>query len=258
MRNKLLKSMDTFKDILGKNSPAILTGLGIVGFVTTTVVAVKVTPKALLVREEYKYNLANVDEAEDVKEIKKDFTINMAKIYGPSIALGIVSGVCIIGSHKIQTNRMAALTGLYSIAEKTALRYQQQLENQLPEKKVKKAQENTAQEILDENPVQSNTVIKNTGKGSTLCYDELSAQYFYSSMIEIEAGINRANKTLMNEMWIDLNSVYYEIGAETNKLGSKLGFDIDNLIEVSFNTAIANNDEPCLVVQWRYLPKSVR
>ena len=38
-----------------KNSPAILTGLGIAGGITTTVLAVKATPKALKLIEESKY-----------------------------------------------------------------------------------------------------------------------------------------------------------------------------------------------------------
>lgn len=40
-----------------KHSPEILTGIGIAGMITTTVMAVRATPKALILIEEKKTNL---------------------------------------------------------------------------------------------------------------------------------------------------------------------------------------------------------
>ena len=49
-----------FKDVkmaMSKHSPEILTGLGIAGMITTTILAVKATPKALELIEDKKEEL---------------------------------------------------------------------------------------------------------------------------------------------------------------------------------------------------------
>ena len=70
-----------FKNIkmnLSKHSPEILTGLGIAGMITTTILAVKATPKALDLIEDKKEELdmnhrekLNVIASKDVKDMEK-------------------------------------------------------------------------------------------------------------------------------------------------------------------------------------------
>ena len=55
-----------------KHSPAILTGFGIAGMITTTVLAVKATPKALSLLDEERYRQKRelIDEGVDVKDLE--------------------------------------------------------------------------------------------------------------------------------------------------------------------------------------------
>ena len=66
--SKMLKS---FRYELGKHSPEILTGIGIAGMITTTVMAVRATPKALDLLAEVKENT----EGEDKKTVAKEILI---------------------------------------------------------------------------------------------------------------------------------------------------------------------------------------
>ena len=61
-----------FKDIriaVSKHSPEILTGLGIAGMITTTVLAVKATPKALDIIEDKKKELG-LDQSENLRPVE--------------------------------------------------------------------------------------------------------------------------------------------------------------------------------------------
>ena len=92
---------------LSRHSPAILMGIGIAGMVTTTVVAVKATPKALRLIEEKKQEL-------DVESLTPVETVKAAwKCYIPAAVTGAVSIACLIGSNSVNTKRNAALATAY-------------------------------------------------------------------------------------------------------------------------------------------------
>ena len=54
MKKEIAKSLLSLKTAIKKHSPEILTGIGIAGMLTTTVMAVRATPKALILIEERK------------------------------------------------------------------------------------------------------------------------------------------------------------------------------------------------------------
>ena len=54
MKKELSKSFLLLKTSIKKHSPEILTGIGIAGMITTTVMAVRATQKALILIEERK------------------------------------------------------------------------------------------------------------------------------------------------------------------------------------------------------------
>ena len=80
---------------LSKHSPEILIGLGIAGMVTTTVLAVKATPKALRLIDMKKEEL-EVDNLTPVETVKATW-----KCYVPAAVSGAVSIACLVGSHYV-------------------------------------------------------------------------------------------------------------------------------------------------------------
>ena len=107
---------------ISQNSPMILIGLSVAGLVTTTVMAVRATPKALeLIKEE---RLTRADNDENFiyggTPLPKMDAIKVTwKCYMPAVGMGIVTIACIIGANSINLRRKAALASVYSLTEAT-------------------------------------------------------------------------------------------------------------------------------------------
>ena len=111
-----------------KHSPEILAVTGVVGIITSAVMACKATIKVNDIVNEAKETVDKIHESvgkglhtsdgeEYTEEVaKKDLTIVYAqtglkfvKLYGPSVALGIASIACLLGSNHILRKRNLAL-----------------------------------------------------------------------------------------------------------------------------------------------------
>lgn len=92
-----------------KHSPEILTGIGIAGMITTTVMAVKATPKALILLEEKK------DELDTDRLEPKDIIKTAWPCYIPAAVVGSISVFCLIGASSTNLRRNAALATAYTL-----------------------------------------------------------------------------------------------------------------------------------------------
>ena len=126
-----------------KNSPQILFVAGIVGTVATTVMASRATLKARDLVDEMTTERAAIDATahnggydgdEYTAVVTEQYTltaIEMGKLYGPTIVVGIVSVACLTQSHRQLTNRNTALTvaytGLFNTFEKYRGRVREQM-----------------------------------------------------------------------------------------------------------------------------------
>lgn len=249
MNAKLTNLFKSTRSFIGKHSPEILTGIGVTGMITSTVLAVKATPKALVLIEDKKFELetGNLTAIEIVKAAWKP--------YIPAVALSIASATCIIGASAVNYKRNAALATAYAISEKTLIRYRDKVIDTLGEKKEKEIKEKVAQDTVNDNKVSNNQVII-TSKGNTLCRDSISGRYFKSDIDTIKKVINELNREMLQQNYISLNDFYYAIGLDSIKNGSLLGWNIDDgLIELEYNACLAENDEPCVVIDYSITPK---
>ena len=57
-------------------------------------------------------------------------------------------------------------------------------------------------------------------------------------------------------MFISLNEVYDEFGiVHDDELGDDIGWNVDNELEFTISSKIAENNEPCLVVNYVIAPR---
>lgn len=235
-----------------KYGPQILTGVGIGGFVTTVVLSVRATPKALKCIEEEK-------ELKGEEELKPLEIVKVAwKPYVPAIGLGIASTVCLIGANSVSTRRTAALATAYKISETALAEYKEKVIETIGEKKEKEVRDKIAEKKIKDNPVSQNTVII-TGRGHTLCYDAHSGRYFESDIEKIRKAENIINNKIRNDMYASLNELYDLLGLSHTEMGSKLGWNIDRLptnygLEFYFSSQLSENDEPCLIISYSEPP----
>ena len=249
MNEKLTRVINSSKQYLSKHSPEILTGIGITGMITSTVLAVSATPKALNLIDIQKKKL-KTDELTTLETIKAAW-----KPYVPAISLSIVSTACLIGASAVNAKRNAALATAYAISERTLVRYRDKVIETLGEKKEKEVRDKIAQEEVDNNKV-SNSQIIVTSKGNTLCMDSLNGRYFKSDIDKINKAVNELNRQLTYQNYVSLNDFYYELGLDGIKNGSLLGWNLDDgLIKIDFSSCLAEDGTPCLVIDYAVMPK---
>lgn len=238
------KMFDSAQKIVKKRAPEILTGVGIAGMLTTVVLSVKATPKALMLIEERKLDL-------DMEELPPTEIVKTAwKCYIPPFVTGVMSCACIIGASSVTMRRNAALATAYTLSETALSEYRDKVVETLGEKKDADVRDAIAKDKLDKNPITGNEVVV-TERGETLCYEPLSGRYFQSDIDKIKRALNEVNNMLLNDSYVALNDFYTEIGLGTTKIGDDLGWQIGGgLIDIHFSTHLAANGEPCLVVDF--------
>ena len=240
---------------ISKHSPEILTGIGIAGMVTTTVLAVKATPKAIMLLEEKKREKSCDILNEEVKLTPVEVVRTAWKPYIPAAVTGTLSIVCLVGASSTSLKRNAALATAYKISETALSEYKAKVVETIGEKKETAIRDKIAKDRVDRNPVSKTEVII-TDKGNTLCYDALSGRYFKSDIDRIKKAENAINKRLLNEMYISLNEFYDELGLGSTSIGDELGWNLDDgLIDLDFSSQIADDGTPCIVVDYRVAPK---
>lgn len=253
MDTKLIqKTARKFGGILTKNSPTLLTGLSVAGLITTVAMAVKATPKAIQILDEASYN----DLTFKHREIPTKEEIALIwKCYVPTMAMGIVTIACIISANSINLRRNAALMSVYSLSEAALKEYQVKVVETIGQNKAKQIKDEIIKDKITKNPVDDNEVI-NTGKGETLCYEALSGRYFKSDIECIRKAINNLNRSMMSEMLITLNEVYYALDLRATKLGEIIGWNVDDgLLDPYFSSQLTEDGTPCLVIDFSEEPR---
>lgn len=262
------KYIQMMKHFTKKRGPEILTGVGIAGMITTTVLAVKATPKALeLIEEEKrKQNRALLDEAEknsneectQISNLKPIEVVKVAwKPYIPAALLGAGSIACLIGANSVHARRQAALYSAYKLSETALTEYKEKVIETVGEKKEQTIRDKVAKEQVDKNPV-TKTEIVMTGNGESLFFDPISGRYFKSDIETIRRIINDLNYAMGygSEMYVSLSQLYDELDLEHTAISDEIGWNIeDGLIEPVFSTQMTDDGRPCIVLDYLKVPK---
>ncbi|MDR1753442.1 MAG: DUF6353 family protein [Eubacterium sp.] len=254
----LSKIAKGIQESLKKHSPEILTGIGIAGMITTAIMAVKATPKALRILQDKWDN--ELGEEIISSEGREQFTpIEVAKYawtcYVPAAILGGMSIVCLIGASSINSRRRAALAAAYAISESAQKEYKGKVVDVIGEKKEQEVREAIAKNKIDKDPVGNREVII-TKSGNTLCYDCISGRYFKSDIERLKQAMNKLNRDMLVDMYISLNDFYYEIGLGHIAIGNDLGWNINNgLIDLYFSSHLAEDGTPCVVINYTLAPR---
>lgn len=239
------KIRDNVVNTISDKSPEILIGFGLAGMLTSTVLAVKATPKALDI----------LAEQEDRELSKVDKVKLTWKCYAPAAIGYCASAACIIGANSVNTKRNAVLAGAYKISESALLEYRDKVKEVIGEEREKEIHAKIAEDRRCKEPENQGNVIL-TGKGDVLCYDMYSGRYFKSEMDEINAILNELNYKLMQDNLLALNDFYDALGLQPIVTGYDHGWNVDDgLIKIYFTSTLADNGIPCLALHFDNLPR---
>lgn len=260
-----------------KRGPEILTGLGIAGAITTTILAVKQTPKALDLIDKSKKEKAKsvLKENQNEENLEVDTLIKSTKlttvetiqatwkVYTPAALLGTASVACLIGANSVHARRHAALYSAYKLSETALAEYKDKVKEVLPEKKVKEIKQKIAEDKVDkvvanEPPEVRNNVIVSSD-GDTWFIDPFSNQEFLSTTVAIREAIVRLNSRIGTEMFVSLSDLYDEIDHPNlcrTASSDDLGWCVDDgQIIADFSDAIVRNGKAYIVMDFLKRPE---
>lgn len=243
--------MNNFQHTFMKHKPEILLGLGIGGFITSTVLAVKDTPKAIILLGRRKEEL----ELEENEKLPLGEVIKTTwKVYLPTVITLGLSTTCIICAQKANNKKTAALATVASLSETALLDYKNKVIESIGEKKAEKIEEEVAAEKAKE--VSNSTTIIVTGKGEAKFMDSISNQFFKSDREKIMKAFNDLNFRMRDEMFASLTDLYYELGIPQTDISDYLLWHVDDgPVEPRFIAAFDDEELPCAVIKYSRLPK---
>lgn len=259
------------KKVVQKKSPEILTGLGIAGMITTVVLAVKATPKALdLIDEEIDNQNRKLSQeaydsgystANQINKLKPVETVKVAwKPYIPALLLGSASVGCLIGANTVSARRHAALYSAYELSKTAYNELNEKVTEVVGEKKVteikQKLAEDKVNKVSSEGAIEKKSNVVIAGDGDTWFIDAMSNQPFLSSKNKLDAAANELNRKMRSDMYVSLSQFYDEVGIEHTGTSDYIGWRIDKeYIDVVTSDAIVKDGKVYVVMDFLSRPE---
>lgn len=242
-----------------KNSPEILLGAGIVGFVGTVVLACRATCRADEVLEFHRKKIKDINDAKeiadadpegemsyDVEIYRQDKAIrylkttgNLAKLYAPTVAIGSLSLACILASRNIMQKRYLGVVAAYNGLSAAFEEYRKRVRDEYGEGLDKHFRYGTTYEelpVYDENgkKTKEKEQVEKTETGMVMQTDD-SCRFFDSSnpnwdknptfsMMWLRGQQNILNDILHTRGHVFLNEVYDALGFPHTPQGAVLGW----------------------------------
>lgn len=238
-----------------ENSPAILTAMAAAGVVTTTVMAVRATPKAMYILSEEAAKRTTMAADFLVQDFTPAEVVKLTwDIYLPTAGMAVATIGCVFGVNSVHTRRNAALASVYSLAEKTLTEYQEKVVEQFGKKANDKVRDSVNEDRVRNNPP-SNEVIFAT-KGDMLCCDMLTGRYFMSDVESIRKAENNINATIIMHDYASQNDFYDELGLSHVPQGDDVGWKIGHMMDIYFSSILTDekHPRPCLAVSHNNFP----
>ena len=254
--DKMSRSINKFGLKIKKHSPEILLVAGVVGVVTSAVMACKATTKvndilANAKEQTDKVHQVLADEtipAEQYTEEdgKKDLAIiyvqtglNLVKLYGPSVMLGALSIASILASNNIMRKRNIALAAAYTAVDTSFKEYRSRVVERFGEKIDKELRYDIKAEevetvVTDENG--NETVVKeviNVAHDKSeyaKCFDEYNVNWTKDADLNfcfVKQVQNYLNDKLKRDHFLFLNDAYAALGFNKTRAGQLVGWIYD-------------------------------
>ena len=252
-----------------KNSPEILLGAGIVGFVGTIVLACRATCRADEVLEFHRRKIKDINDAKEIAdadpegEMSYDIEIyrqdkavrylkttgSLAKLYAPTIAVGTLSLACFLTSRNIMQKRYLGVVAAYNGLSAAFEEYRKRVRDEYGEGLDKHFRYGTTYDelpVYDENgkKTKEKEQVEKTETGMVMQTDD-SCRFFDSSnpnwdknptfsMMWLRGQQNILNDILHTRGHVFLNEVYDALGFPHPPQGAVLGWidgEGDNCID---------------------------
>ena len=242
-----------------KHSPEILIVAGVAGTITSAVMACKATTKLSDILDNAKEDIDKIHEGIETGEImgvsypaedgKKDLSITyiqtglkVAKLYAPSVALGVLSLTAVIASNNIRRKRNIALAAASATIDKSFKEYRGRVVERFGKELDRELRYNIKAKEIEETVVDEktgkekkvkktvNVVDPNTYSDYARIYD--CGNIGWSKDPEQNLMFLRRQQEYFNDKlkaqgYLFLNEVYESLGFQKTKAGQMVGWTYD-------------------------------
>lgn len=243
--NGLLQVSQQF---LRKNASTILTCIGSVGVVATSVMAVKATPKAM--------RLIEAKKEEKGEKLTAWETIETAGMtYLPSIITGATTIACVFGANALNKRQQAALMSAYALLDNSYKEYKKKVSELYGENADREVRNEIAKDKYEEEDIE-------VSDNKRLFYDEFSERYFESTTEDVLRAEYEVNRLLSQDSGIFLNEFYELLGLDRVDYGNYLGWSACEVsenqsycwIEFSHRKVIMDDGLECTIISMHFAP----
>ena len=253
--NKMARSFSKIGLQLKKHSPEILVVAGVAGTVTSAVMACKATTKLSAVLEESKENIEQIhgyveekgfsdvyteeDNKKDLAIVYVQSSLKVAKLYAPSVILGVLSITAILTSNNILRKRNVALAAAYTAVDKGFKEYRNRVVERFGKEVDKELRYNIKAKEIEETVIDEKTGKEKTVKKTV---DVINPNDISEFAVIYDDGCNGwtkdpelnkmfllkqqsyANDLLKSRGYLFLNEVYDMLGFPRTKAGQIVGW----------------------------------
>lgn len=251
--------MNKAQIFLKRHSSTILTVVGSIGVITTTVLAVKATPKALELIEDEKNRKNNelleeaLDDGHEIcSQIDKLEPLEIVKVawkpYIPAVISGLSTIACIFGANYLSVKKQASLMSAYALLDSTYNEYRKRI-RELHEEDSVKVEHEIIKAKFDKNTKLDDDKI--------LFFDDKSMRYFESTWEDVKNAEEAFNESFVMSGFSYLNDFYELLGIPIVDYGYNIGwYPLDGGIEFKHEKAVMDDGLECWIIQMCYPPES--
>lgn len=241
-----------------RHTSTVLTCLGGIGVVATSIMAIKATPKALDLIEEAK--------KEKGEELSKWETVKVAAPkYIPAMMTGVATIACIFGANVLNKRQQASLISAYALLDESYKKYRRKVVELYGEETHRKVVDEIAIEEAREVYVHASNLgvdctqfLEEDYSESVLFYDEYGHRYFEASIEQVILAQYHLNRNYTLRGFALLNEFYEFLGLEQTDYGGEVGWVIedDGSFWIDFNNrkVVMDDGLECYIIEMFFEP----
>lgn len=234
---------------LKSHSPDILTFVGAVGLIATTISAINATQKATR-----RLDKAVEEKGEELTTMEK---VQIAgPYYIPTVVGGTSTLICMFGANALNQKQQATLMSAYMLMDRSFKEYKEKVKELYGEE----ANENVENQIVKgrfkEEP------IEDIDDGKRLFYEEHYGNFFESTVVEMQDAMYQLNRKFVTEGEIEVNDFFELLGLDRVEAmegygwTQELSFDCYNYtwIDIQMRLVEMEDGMECYILHFPFEP----
>jgi len=238
----------TAQEFAIKNSPTILTTIGVVGTLTTAVLTGKAAySSACRIRNINDDMIAAGGDFLTPKEV----ATAVWKEFIPPAVIGAITFAAIIGANRIGTRRAAALAAAFTMSEKMAEEYRQKVVEHMGAQKEEMVRSDVARDRIGRTDGVETLIL---GEGEIIFYDSWSDRAFTSTRQRVEDAVNQINYQI-NQAWAASLTEFFDLlGLKATGVSDSFGWNTDELLDVNYTSCLLPDGRPACEIRYNTQP----